>query len=63
MLYEIRITHRDIKPENIIVMPNGILKLSDFGISLKWKDKKSTMYTGKDGTFKYMSPELRNPAN
>lgn len=32
------ILHRDIKPENMLIVTNGYLKLTDFGISMKLED-------------------------
>lgn len=48
--------HRDIKPQNILVNTDGVVKLTDFGIS---KELESTMAMASTfvGTFKYMAPE------
>ena len=55
--HEHGIIHRDLKPSNLMVLPNGMLKLTDFGIA---KDLDVTELTGTNctvGTASYMSPE------
>lgn len=51
------IIHRDLKPSNVMVLPDGSVKLTDFGIA---KDIDVTALTGANstvGTAAYMSPE------
>lgn len=51
------VLHRDLKPDNIIVTPDGVPTLLDFGLS-KLIDYTSIIQTGEHvGTFHYMSPE------
>ena len=55
--HEQGIIHRDLKPSNIMVLPDGTLKLTDFGIA---KDTDVTALTAANctvGTAAYMSPE------
>ena len=58
------ISHRDIKPQNILVFPNKIYKLIDFGeariINDKEKDSISSIQYSLKGTELYMSPLLFN---
>jgi len=50
------IIHRDIKPQNIFYLPNGTVKLADFGISKNLGEKNDQ--GGIFGTVHYLSPEL-----
>jgi len=55
--HEKGIIHRDLKPSNLMVLQDGTLKLTDFGIA---KDTDVTALTGANstvGTAAYMSPE------
>jgi hypothetical protein len=49
--------HRDIKPGNLIVRPDGVVKLTDFGIA-RARDAAPLTRTGMVvGTAQYLSPE------
>ncbi|PCJ59172.1 MAG: hypothetical protein COA73_09270 [Candidatus Hydrogenedentota bacterium] len=53
--------HRDIKPENVMVLPDGSIKLMDFGISKLMSNPSMTSASMVMGTPHYMSPEqLKN---
>ncbi|MFL5328475.1 MAG: serine/threonine protein kinase [Gemmataceae bacterium] len=55
--HEKGIIHRDLKPSNLLILKDGTLKLTDFGIA---KDADVTALTGANstvGTAAYMSPE------
>ncbi|MCZ2824603.1 MULTISPECIES: protein kinase domain-containing protein [unclassified Modestobacter] len=55
--HQMGIVHRDVKPGNLMVQPNGVVKLTDFGIALA---RDSTALTAEGqvlGTAQYVSPE------
>lgn len=50
------LVHRDIKPDNIILLKDGAVKVSDFGIA-KLPDSSLTQAGEIWGSLQYMSPE------
>ena len=53
---ELHIAHRDIKPQNILLFPNNIYKIADFGEAKEIKISKGL--NTLRGTELYMSPAL-----
>jgi serine/threonine protein kinase/Tfp pilus assembly protein PilF len=55
--HEKGVIHRDLKSDNIILTPDGIVKIADFGLA-KLKDASAlTTQPSMMGTLPYMSPE------
>ncbi len=55
--HKANVVHRDIKPQNIIMTPEGILKVTDFGIARASSQATTTMGGHAIGTVHYISPE------
>jgi len=51
------VIHRDVKPGNLIVNPDGVVKLVDFGIAKAAEDSHITKIGSVVGTAAYLSPE------
>jgi serine/threonine-protein kinase len=55
--HESRVVHRDVKPANILVRPDGVVKLTDFGIASALDAIGHTRVGEMLGTPNYISPE------
>jgi len=54
--HEHKIIHRDIKPQNIFYLPNGTIKLGDFGIAKNEKDMEN--HEQILGSVHFLAPEV-----
>lgn len=52
------VIHRDIKPQNIMITPEGIVKIMDFGLALNLTDTTITYDTSIFGSVYYIAPEI-----
>lgn len=52
------IIHRDIKPQNVFYLPNGTIKLSDFGIAVDSNISETRTEEGIVGSVFYLAPEV-----
>lgn len=52
------VIHRDIKPENIFLLPDGTIKLGDFGIATFANSAHITRTQNVVGSVHYMAPEV-----
>lgn len=51
------IVHRDVKPQNIMLLQNGNIKVTDFGIARFSRGETRTMTESAIGSVHYISPE------
>jgi eukaryotic-like serine/threonine-protein kinase len=51
------VIHRDVKPGNLLINPDGLVKLADFGIAKAAEDSQITQIGSVLGTAAYLSPE------
>ncbi|CAI2350292.1 unnamed protein product [Caenorhabditis sp. 36 PRJEB53466] len=57
-LHSANIMHRDIKPGNLLVNPNCLLKICDFGLARLWDRENAQNMTHEVVTQCYRAPEL-----
>lgn len=51
------IVHRDLKPQNVMLLPDGTIKIGDFGIARFSRSERRTMTDKAIGSVHYISPE------
>jgi tetratricopeptide (TPR) repeat protein/tRNA A-37 threonylcarbamoyl transferase component Bud32 len=47
------VVHRDLKPANVLITPEGVVRVLDFGLSIRDEDHAAT-----SGTLAYLAPEI-----
>ena len=58
--HESYIIHRDIKPQNIIILDDGKVKITDFGIAMALNSNELTQTNSVMGSVHYLPPEQAN---
>jgi serine/threonine protein kinase len=56
-LHRAGVVHRDVKPSNVMVLPNGSVKVADFGIALMEDERDLTLAGSVLGSPGYLAPE------
>ena len=54
------IIHRDIKPQNVLILDNGTVKITDFGIAMALNSNELTQTNSVMGSVHYLPPEQAN---
>lgn len=54
------IIHRDIKPQNIMILDDGMVKITDFGIAMALNSNELTQTNSVMGSVHYLPPEQAN---
>lgn len=57
------IIHRDIKPQNILILEDGTVKITDFGIATALNNNELTQTNSVMGSVHYLPPEQANGKN
>ncbi len=60
MAHDSYIIHRDIKPQNIMILENGVVKITDFGIAMAMNAAQLTQTNSVMGSVHYLPPEQAN---
>ena len=56
-IHELKIVHRDIKSENFLLSSNGLIKLIDFGLSVRLRSDSDRL-SSIVGSAHYLAPEM-----
>lgn len=57
------IIHRDIKPQNVLILDDGTVKITDFGIATALNNNELTQTNSVMGSVHYLPPEQANGKN
>lgn len=58
--HESYIIHRDIKPQNVMILEDGRVKITDFGIAMALNSNELTQTNSVMGSVHYLPPEQAN---
>ena len=58
--HESFIIHRDIKPQNVLILDDGRVKITDFGIAMALNSNELTQTNSVMGSVHYLPPEQAN---
>lgn len=54
----LQMIHRDLKTPNIMLDESGVVKVTDFGLSVLHTTTNEAEMTGETGTYRWMAPEV-----